>query len=372
MTQRAVVVIGAGVVGLACGAELARRGHSVLILERARKHGTGISSRNSEVIHAGIYYQPGSLKARLCVTGKILLYEYMAAHDLPHARCGKLIVATTAEECAQLGALQQRAAQNGVLDLELIDAHRVAELEPAVRARAALLSPSTGILSAHGVLNALAAEVHELGGDIALRSELVGAQRQGNGTWSLHAKDERGATDSVAADVVINAAGLYADRVAALAMDISDDPSLTLRWVKGSYFNVRHLAVQRLVYPVPLAHAKTLGTHVTMDLAGAARLGPDREDLAEKREDYDVPDARGQSFLDAARSFLPNLSRDDLSPGYAGIRPQRTGAGFTDWYIAEESARGAASWINLIGMESPALTACLAIGAHVADMVAAV
>lgn len=362
---RSVVVVGAGVIGLAIAREFARRGDSVFVLEREKKHGMGISSRNSGVIHAGIYYAPGSLKAKLTVEGKQLLYDYLARFDLPYNRCGKLIVATAEEEVPQLEALEKRAAENGVNDIVWVERGDIERMEPQVGAIAALLSPSTGVLSVHSLLNALEAELNEAGGDIAVASELVAADRTPAG-WTLHVRGADGELDTLAADLVINAAGLYADVVAAFAIDIDSDVGLRLDWTKGSYFSVRGLHCDKLIYPVPPVSFKGLGTHVTVDLAGGARLGPDIEDLEGRVEKYDVDVTRQQSFFESARRFLPGLAFDDLAPDYSGIRPQRAGmTGFRDFYIAEETTRGAPGWINLIGMESPGLTAALAVARYV-------
>lgn len=368
--DRPVVVVGAGVVGLACAAELARRGHWVLVLERQDAYGTGTSSRNSEVIHAGIYYEPGSLKARLCVEGRDRLYHYLRRRDLPHRRCGKLIVATEAAEIPQLEAIAARARQNGVEDLEWLDASGVRALAPDVRAVAALRSPSTGILDVHAFMHALARDVREGGGDFLFRATLLGAEPARDG-WRLRVRDASGAEEEIEAAGVVNSAGLYADDVARLVLPAEQAAALRQEWVKGSYFSIRPGAAVRasqLVYPCPHPELRGLGVHLTLDLAGGQRLGPDVEILGARVEDYAVDDRRRHEFFAAAKRYLPRLEPDDLTPGYSGLRPQRvvTG-GFRDFYVSNEERFGLAGWVNLIGIESPGLTCALAIGWYVAE-----
>lgn len=360
-----VVVVGAGVVGLASAVALARRGCSVIVLEKETRPGTGISSRNSEVIHAGIYYEPGSLKARLCVAGKAQLYEYLQRRDLPCAQCGKLIVAHSESEVRQLEALAQRGADNGVTDLRLLTRAEVQHLEPGITAAAGLLSPSTGILSVHDFMHSLDAALQSYGGMVVTHTRVVGADH-GPAPWQVHVADAEG-SEIVEADAVINSAGLHADDVAAKVMDLT--PDLRLSWTKGNYFSLRRSVprVSRLVYPCP--EERGLGVHLTLDLGGGLRLGPDVEELSEKVENYQVDAARAERFLAAARRYMPALVREDLAPAYSGIRGQRTMPGWRDFYIAEESARGAPGWINLIGIDSPGLTASLAIGDYVAELV---
>lgn len=370
--DRPIVVVGAGVVGLACAAELARRGRWVIVLERQDTYGTGTSSRNSEVIHAGIYYEPGSLKARLCVEGRDRLYDYLGRRDLPHRRCGKLIVATEAAEIPQLEAIAARARQNGVEDLEWLDATGIRALEPGVRAVAALRSPSTGILDVHAFMDALARDVGEAGGDFLFRATLLGAEPAYDG-WRLRIRDASGAEEEIEAAGVVNSAGLYADDVARLVLPAEQADALRQDWVKGNYFSIRPGAAvhaSQLLYPCPHPELRGLGVHLTLDLAGDQRLGPDVEMLDARVEDYSVDDRRRHEFFAAAKRYLPGLELDDLAPGYAGLRPQRivTG-GFRDFYISNEEARGLEGWINLIGIESPGLTCALAIGRYVAELV---
>ncbi len=365
------LVVGAGVVGLACAAALAEAGRSVVVVEREPHHGRGTSSRNSGVIHAGLYYEPGSLKARLCVEGRERLYAYARARDIPHRRCGKLVVATESEEAPQLEALAANARANGVADVDLVGPGDLRRLAPPVRGVLALRSPSTGIVDVHALMDALAAQAARAGAQVLLRTRLEGAARTADG-WQVALRSDSGVELAEVAWVV-NCAGLYADEVAALALPPAVAHGLTLDWSRGNYFSIRPqaaAAVDCLVYPCP-PRDRSLGVHLTLDLDGAQRLGPDVERLSRRIEDYRVDPARGPAFLAAARRYLPHLTPDDLAPAFAGIRPERRVAGFRDFYVQEETHRGAPHWLNLVGIGSPGLTSALALGALVGDMVAA-
>jgi len=362
------VVIGAGVVGLACARELAARGRDVVLIERHERFGVETSSRNSEVIHAGIYYAPGSLKATLCAAGSRALYAWCAARGVPHARLGKLIVATSADEEARLRGILGQAEANGVTSLRPLTGAEIRAMEPHVRARSGLWSPDTGIVDSHRLMASLLADAEDHGCAAAWRHEVVGAARIGGGyRVAARSGDE---TTRLECRVVVNAAGLDADRVAALPGLDAGAAGYRQHYARGHYFRVhprkRHLA-SHLVYPAPAA--THLGVHVTLDLAGGVRLGPDLAYLPERRQDYDVPSGLREAFFAAASRYLEGLEPDDLSPDLAGIRPKLQGPGEPprDFVIAEESARGFAGWINLVGIESPGLTCCLAIGALVAD-----
>jgi L-2-hydroxyglutarate oxidase LhgO len=370
MSGSQAIVVGAGVVGLACAAALAREGWGVVVIDAEPTYGRGTSSRNSEVVHAGIYYEPGSLKAELCVEGRDRLYRYAAERDVPHRRCGKLIVATEPDDLPRLEALAERARVNGVTTLEWLEPADVTALEPSVRSIGALLSPDTGIIDVHELMHALAADAQRAGVDFAFRSRLVGAEPR-NGGWEVAIEDAAGEIDRLEVDVVVNCAGLHSDRVAALVLDDAALEPLRMGWVKGNYFSVRAgsaVRASRLIYPAPHPELKGLGIHLTLDLAGGQRLGPDVEVLAERSEGYDVDASRAAAFAEAARRYLPDLSAEDLSPGYSGLRPQLLRSGFRDFYIAEESANGAPGWINLVAIESPGLTCALAIGSRVAGL----
>ncbi len=367
-----VLVVGAGVVGLACARELAARGREVVLLERHERFGVETSSRNSEVIHAGIYYPSGSLKARLCVPGNRGLYAWCEARGVPHRRLGKVIVATTAAEEAKLEELAALAAANGVASLRPLDAKEVRGLEPHVRATRGLWSPDTGIVDSHQLMGSLYADARTHGCTEALRHEVVAAEPVPDG-YRVTARCGT-ETTTLEARAVVNAAGLDADRVAALPGLDLDAAGYRLHWARGHYFRVhprkRHLA-SHLVYPAP--QSTHLGIHVTLDLAGGIRLGPDLEYLPVRTQDYDVAAALRARFFDAASRYLEGLEPEDLAPDLAGIRPKLQGPGepFRDFVVREESDRGLAGWVNLVGIESPGLTCCLEIARLVADMLEA-
>ncbi|NMG74942.1 NAD(P)/FAD-dependent oxidoreductase [Aromatoleum diolicum] len=359
-------VIGAGVVGLACARSLAEAGREVTVLESETAFGTGISSRNSEVIHAGLYYPPGSLKARLCVEGRNALYEYCADRGVAHARCGKLVVAAKPDQADALQAIRSRAEANGVQDLALLDRARIRELEPALDAHAALLSPSTGIVDSHGLMLALLGDAERHGALLALGSPVIEGQADGDSVV-LHVG---GAQEmEIRARWVINAAGLDA---VALGRRIRGAAAETLpqAWfARGVYFTLSGKApFSRLIYPIP--EAGGLGVHLTLDLGGQAKFGPDVEWIA--APDYYVDPARAERFYTAIRSWWPQLEDGRLLPGYAGVRPKIAGPGMpdADFRIDGPMQHGTPGLIHLFGIESPGLTAALAIGEYVARMVA--
>jgi L-2-hydroxyglutarate oxidase LhgO len=362
------VVIGAGVVGLACARELAARGRDVLLIERHERFGVETSSRNSEVVHAGIYYPTGSLKARLCAAGNRSLNAWCAARGVPHARLGKVIVATAPEEEAKLDEIARQAAANGVTSLRPLSSRDVREIEPHVRAVRGLWSPDTGIVDSHQLMASLLADAEAGGCTAVWRHEIVAGERGADG-YRVVAKSGSETTE-LRTRTVVNSAGLEADRVAALpGLDV-DACGYRLRYARGHYFRVhprkRHLA-SHLIYPTPIAGG--LGIHVTLDLAGGVRLGPDVEFLPERVQDYAVAESLRPKFHGAVSRYLEGLEPDDLAPDLAGIRPKLQGPGepFRDFVIQEETARGLPGWVNLVGIESPGLTCCLEIGRQVAD-----
>lgn len=363
-----VAVVGAGIVGLAAAAALARRGRSVLVLERREAIARETTSRNSEVVHAGLYYPPGSLKAVLCRAGREALYERCERLGIPHRRVGKLVVATSDAEVAILEGLLRRGAENGAPDLELIDGRAVAAAEPAVRAVAALRSPGTGIVDAHALATSYAAEAEANGAAIALRTEVVGIDAAPGG-FRVRVADADGAPATLACAALVNAAGLASDRIAALAgIDVAAR-GLRLHFCKGDYFSLdpgAALRLSRLVYPVPAKAG--LGIHATIGLAGRIRFGPDTEYVAAPR--YDVDPAKAASFAEAARRYLPGLDPARLCPDTAGVRPKLAGPAddFRDFVVTEESAAGLPGLVDLIGIESPGLTAAHAIGERVAEL----
>jgi L-2-hydroxyglutarate oxidase LhgO len=344
------VVIGAGVVGLACARALAMTGREVLILERHLKIGTETSSRNSEVIHAGIYYPTASRKAELCVRGKAQLYHYCAEHAVPHQRCGKIIVASSHEQVATLRQYQVQARRNGVGDLPWLDAHEIAAMEPAVRAVAGVLSESTGIIDCHAYMVALQGDLERAGGMIAFGTEVQNLRIAARGIVVTTSDLE------LHAGCVVNAAGLHAPGVAGW---VTPDVPLA-RYARGHYYAYQGSApFSRLVYPV--AEAGGLGVHVTLDLGGQVRFGPDVVWIDDV--DYTFDDGRRDDFVAAIRHYFPDLDPQRLQPGYTGIRPKISGPGepAADFRIDGPAEHGVQGLVNLLGIESPGLTASLAI-----------
>lgn len=370
MTDRVdTIVVGAGVIGLACARSLARRGHEVIVLERATEIGSGTSSRNSEVIHAGLYYPNGSLKARLCVAGKWALYDYCRTHGVPHANLGKLIVAADEAQVPKLEALIVTAAGNGVDDLTLIDGAAARAMEPALKAAAALHSPSTGIVDSHGLMRALQGEIEDRGGVVALGNAMDRAVATADGL-RLTVTTSDGDTAEIACTHLINAAGLNAWQIAAAVEGLAPTHVPSRYLSRGVYFTLTGKApFGRLIYPVP--EAAGLGIHLTLDLGGQARFGPDTEWV--ETEDYTVDPTRGEAFYAAIRRYYPALPDGALQPGYAGIRPklQAPGEPAADFRIDTAAVHGIPGLVNLFGIESPGLTAALALGEHVADGLAA-
>lgn len=357
MDQVEVAVIGAGVVGLAVARALAGRGHEVILIEAASAFGTGISSRNSEVIHAGLYYPAGSLKARLCVRGKALLYDYCAARGIAHRRCGKLVVATREADLPRLAQLAASGAANGVEDLRVLDRREALALEPALNAAGALLSPSSGIVDSHGLMTALLGDAERHGATLALASPVTRGERVDE-LWRLRIGDDF----ELGARQVVNAAGLFASQVAASL----GAPAPRLRFARGHYFSLPGRApFQHLIYPLPVDGG--LGVHLTLDLGGQARFGPDVQwlpDTPPSALDYAVPPALGPAFEAEVRGYWPGLPAGALQPAYSGVRPKLSGPGepAAD-FVIDRSQPGL---VNLFGIESPGLTAALALAEAVA------
>lgn len=392
MIEVDVTVVGGGIVGCAVAAAAARRLSAVVLLEREGRLGAGVTSRNSEVVHGGMYYPAGSLKARACVHGRRLLREFCRTAGVPYREYGKLIVAATAAEEPDLARLLALGQANGVEDLRLLDRRELAALEPHVRATAALHSPRTAVVAAEEAARAYGRLAAERGAQLLTSAAVTGLSRRG-GAWEVTVRrgvgggpaDGRGGGgDGAGAPTggetwthrsrwVVNAAGLHSDAVAALAGVDVDGAGLRLRWSKGNYFAVApaHAGkVGRLIYPVPPADGSSLGVHVCLDLAGQMRLGPDVEPL-DGREDYTVDPDRGAAFFAGARAFLPFLAPADLSPAMAGIRPRlaRASAGFAD-FVARREEGGLAGLVDLIGIESPGLTAAPALAELVDGLLA--
>ena len=357
-------VIGAGVIGLAVARALALGGREVVVLEAAEAIGTGVSSRNSEVIHAGIYFAPDDLKTRLCVAGRSMLYAYCAEHDVGHRRCGKLIVANGTDETKRLQDLFRRGAENGVDDLEWLDGAAARQLEPALHASAAILSPSSGVIDSHALMLALRGDAEAAGAAVALLSPVTGGSIEDDGI----VLDVGGAEPTrLCCARVFNCTGLNAQRIA-LGMSGLDRQTIPQRYMaKGTYFTLSGKSpFQRLIYPMPLAGG--LGVHLTVDLAGQARFGPDVEWVEE--EDYSVDLDRAKVCYDAVRTYWPDLPDDALQPDYAGIRPkvQAPDEAAADFVIQGPDDHGVKGLVNLYGIESPGLTASLAIAGRVVEL----
>ncbi len=358
------VVIGAGVVGLAVARALALRGIEVIVLEQEGAIGTATSSRNSEVIHAGLYYKTGSLKARLCVEGRRALYQYCAERGIPHRRCGKLVVATDENESDYLDALKARAEANDVEEVALMGKARLAELEPHIRGASALISPTTGIIDSHALMVSYQGDAEAAGAAVSFRTPLLGGAIAGD---KIHLSTGGTEAAELEADLVVNCAGLGAWDVSAKLRGL-DPKTIPPRYLaKGCYFGLSGRAPFRhLIYPVP--EPGGLGVHLTFDLGGQARFGPDVEWI--DRIDYEVDPARGLTFYAAIRRYWPELPDDSLLPAYAGIRPKTTGKGEEagDFVIQGPAETGHPGYVALYGIELPGLTSSLAIGDHVAAL----
>lgn len=363
MDQVECVVIGAGVVGLAVARALALGGREVMLLEAAPAIGTGTSSRNSEVIHAGIYYAPGSLKARLCVQGKRMLYDYCAERGIGHRRCGKLLVATAPEQLPQLQGIVERAVANGVHDLERLSAAQARAMEPALCCEAALFSPSTGIVDSHALMLALQGDVENAAGMVVLNAPV----QQARCTPSAIEVTTQDGT-CLRARTVVNAAGLQAPALASRFTGLEPRHVPPAYFAKGNYFTLAGRApFSHLIYPVP--QAAGLGVHLTLDLGGQAKFGPDVQ-WVDSADDLTVDPARGDAFYAEVRKYWPALQDGALLAGYAGIRPKIHAPNEVgrDFMIQGPTEHGVPGLVNLFGIESPGLTSALAMGERVAQL----
>jgi len=366
-----ITIIGAGIVGLAIAEKISEKHENVFLIEKNLSFGQETSSRNSEVIHAGIYYTRDSLKAKLCVEGKWLLYDYCKKYDIPFNNCGKLIVATTQEEIAVIEGIKQTALRNGVDDILVLEKDQIAELEPNIFAMKALFSPSTGIVDSHSLMKQYETNAINNGCQIVYGSEVTGISQIKNG-YKVELLDADKNYYSFSTGIVINSAGLTSDKVSEL-VGISDD-SLKIVFCKGEYFRInppKNKLISRLIYPVPHPNMEGIGIHVTIDLGGGVKLGPDVKYLESNVYDYKLTSSKQEAFYKSAKKFLPFLEFDDLAPEMAGIRPkiQKPGEQLRDFYIMEESDRGYPGFINLIGIESPGLTSSIAIAKYVNGLI---
>lgn len=363
MYQTDCVVVGAGVVGLAVARALALAGHEVVVLEREGLIGSHTSSRNSEVIHAGIYYPHGSLKAAMCLRGKALLYDYCAAHGVPHKRLGKIIVATDLAQEGLLESIGVAAARNGVTDLRPLDLAELVRLEPGLRGVAGLLSPSTGIIDSHALMLSYQGEAEDHGAMIAFNTRLISAHPGKDGLEIEAASG--GETMRLNARLLVNAAGLFAGEVADAVEGLAPAHRRRVHYCKGNYFGVAaRVPFSHLIYPVP--ERDGLGVHLTLDMGGQGRFGPDTEWI--DGIDYSLDPGRGDGFYAAIRRYWPELQDGALSPSYTGIRPKLYASGglATDFVIEGPETHGIAGLINLFGIESPGLTASLTLAEEVA------
>ena len=358
-----VLVVGAGVVGLAVARAAAIAGHDVVVAEATSAIGSGVSSRNSEVIHAGLYYPTGSCRARHCTRGRRMLYEFCASHGVPHRKCGKLVVATDARERERLAAVHQQAQANGVEGVEIIDAAAAERLEPELACVAAMHSPETGIIDSHHFMLALRGDLEDRGGMVAFVSPIEGL-KPSRGGWDA-AVGGAGEPQWLTFDAVVNCAGLGAQRLARGTEGYAPERVPRLVLAKGNYFGFAgRPAFSRLIYPVPVPGG--LGVHVTLDLAGRMRFGPDVEWI--EQENYDVDPARAQAFYARIRDYWPRLPDNSLAPDYAGIRPKLTGPGeaAADFLIDGPRQHGLPRLVQLFGIEFPGLTSALSLAEEVA------
>ncbi|GAB4452283.1 MAG: NAD(P)/FAD-dependent oxidoreductase [Bacteroidales bacterium] len=365
-----IIIIGAGVVGLSIAKELSAHFPDVYLIEKNNTFGQETSSRNSEVIHSGIYYPNGSLKATLCVEGKKLLYEYCEKNDIPHKKIGKLVVATNREEDRQLLSILQRAKGNNVDDAKLLTSEQIKQLEPNIIATSAIYFPTTGIVDSFGLMKRLETDAINNGTQILYNGEVTGIKKMDDG-YEMIIHDTSG-TYSFTTNIVINAAGLYSDKIAEM-VGIKDE-SYSLHYWKGEYFSVgngKSKQLQHLVYPVPQQNNTGLGVHATLDINNRMKLGPNAVYLPDKKMDYKVDRNHLESFYLAAKKFLPFIEPEDLQADQAGIRPklQKPGDAVRDFIIRNEQDKGFRNFINLIGIESPGLTSCLAIAKKVKEII---
>jgi len=357
-----VLVVGAGVVGLAIGRAAAIAGHDVIVAEAANAIGTGTSSRNSEVIHAGLYYPTASKRAYHCPRARRMLYAFCASHGVPHRKCGKLVVATNERETSRIEEIYKQAQINGCENVELIDADAARRFEPDVFCLSAMLSPETGIIDSHRYMLALRGDLEDHGGVVALNTPIERVVKVPDG-WEVHF----GGPDpqSITVDAVVNAAGLGAQKLARAMEGYPQERVPRLVLAKGNYFAYSGRPVfSRLVYPVPIHGG--LGVHVVLDMAGRMRFGPDVEWI--EQENYDVDPSRSEAFYARIREYWPGLPDNSLVPDYAGIRPKLTGQGepAVDFMIDAPKDHGVPRLVQLFGIESPGLTSALSLGEEVA------
>ena len=364
-----ITIIGAGVVGLAIAAKLSEKYKDIFIIEKNISFGQETSSRNSEVVHSGIYYPKGTLKAKFCVEGRKMLYSLCEKENIPYNKCGKIIVATNDEEIKELYRLQEKAKVNNVDNISILSKEQLNELEPNVAGIKALFSPSTGIIDTHSLMKHFITKSVLNGVEFSYLSNVnsISKLKEHKG-YEIKVNDPDGENFSFTSGIVINSAGLEADIIAKMVG--INDPDYKIYFCKGEYFSVnppKNRMVSRLIYPVPLKNLTGLGVHATVDLGGGLKLGPNTIYLNRNEYDYKVDESHLIDFYNSAKKYLPFLEKHDLSPDQAGIRPKLQGPGqeYRDFIINEESDKGFPNLINLIGIESPGLTASMAIAKYV-------
>ncbi len=373
MEQMDILIVGAGVIGLGIAARISRKDRTVFVIEKHNSFGQETSSRNSEVIHAGIYYPQKSLKAKTCVEGNRLLYEICEKNNIPCKKLGKLIVATDNSEVHQLEKLLKNGLENDVSDLRMFSNKEIKGLEPDVEAIAAIFSPSTGIIDSHKLMDYFISKAKENGADIVYNSEIKGVDKVANG-YRVLVRDADGEEFSFLTKIFINCAGLSSDIVASMVGIDIEKENYKLQYSKGEYFrlyNSKKWSVSRLVYPVPEPKEMGLGVHITLDLAGGVRLGPDAKYVSRDKFDYNVDASRKADFYNSVRKFIPSIDLEDLYSDIAGIRPalKNSEREFRDFVIKHEEDKGLPGFINLIGIESPGLTSSPAIAKYVSDII---
>lgn len=362
-----ITVIGAGVVGLAIASELSRDFDSIFVLEKNRKFGQETSSRNSEVVHSGIYYPQGSLKAKLCIQGKDLLYKYCNDNEIPHKKCGKMIISNSSDDVKVLSDILSNATNNGVTDGRIIEREEIEALEPHIKAVRGLYFPTSGIIDSHSLMKQLETDSINSGCEIVYGSQVTGICKLDQG-YKIYVSEGNGTRFTFSTRYLINSAGLDAEKIA-LMVGIRKDEYKVYYW-KGEYFSIingKHKLISRLIYPVPEENTIGLGIHTTVDMSGRAKLGPNTVFINNNIIDYTIEQDHRTDFYLSASKFLPFLELNDLVPDMVGIRPklQKPGDPVRDFVIREESPSGFPGFINLLGIESPGLTACLSIAKYV-------
>ncbi len=371
MEKVTITIIGAGVIGLAIAAEVSKKRKDIILLEKNEKFGQETSSRNSEVIHAGIYYPENSLKAKFCVEGKMLLYDFLEKYSLPYKRCGKFIVAVEKNEIEKLYLIKEQASKNGVDDLKFIEKNELKKFILNIRGKSALFSPSTGIFDTYKFMQTLETIAKNNKVLISYNSEVIGIEKV-NGNYKIIVKEQDNTTFEFLSEIVVNCAGLYSEKIAQIVGINTKSAGYKIYYGKGEYFSLpgkyKNL-FNSLIYPVIPLNSKSLGIHTVLDLQGMIRLGPNI--FYVKEIDYSVDESHREEFYNAVKRYFPFIEEDELSPDMAGIRPKLQGPGddFKDFVINEETDKGLPGFINLIGIDSPGLTSSLKIAKYVSNKI---